>query len=156
MAKRRRAKRRKPIPREAPASIPSVAIETIAVAGLLLLLVAGVYWPVIQHEFVGLDDAGYFLRNPNLDGRFGLDDLVGAFARPYMANWTPLTSISIAIDNALYGARPSGFLVTNAVLHAAASIHAPAQHALGGEAGGGRGTGGRFGRADHPAHGRPR
>jgi tetratricopeptide (TPR) repeat protein len=122
VAKRRRAKRRKPIPRETPASIPSVAIETIAVAGLLLLLVAGVYWPVIQHEFVGLDDAGYFLRNPNLDGRFGFDDLAGAFARPYMANWTPLTSISIAIDNALYGARPSGFLATNAVLHAGASI----------------------------------
>jgi tetratricopeptide (TPR) repeat protein len=122
VAKRKRAKPRKPTPREIPASSPPLARETIVVAALLLLLVAGVYWPVIHHDFVGLDDAGYFLRNPHLDGRFGLDDLVGAFARPYMANWTPLTSISIAIDNSLYGVRPSGFLVTNAVLHAAASI----------------------------------
>jgi tetratricopeptide (TPR) repeat protein len=48
--------------------------------------------------------------------------VVGAFARPYFANWTPLTSISIAIDNALYGVSARGVLVTNVVLHALATL----------------------------------
>src|SRR5262249_24258293 len=47
--------------------------------------------------------------------------LIGAF-RFYAANWSPLTAISIAIDNALYGADPTGPLVTNAILHAIAAL----------------------------------
>jgi Tfp pilus assembly protein PilF len=95
--------------------------RTIAVPLAIALLVAFVYAPVASHEFVNLDDDSYFVSNPHLDGRFGLDDVVGAF-RPYAANWIPLTWISIAADNALYGVDPTGPLVTNAVLHALASV----------------------------------
>jgi tetratricopeptide (TPR) repeat protein len=95
--------------------------RTIAIATALALLVALVYAPVAHHEFVSLDDSAYFVSNPNLDGRIGLDDVVRSF-RPYEANWIPLTWISIAIDNALYGVDPTGPLVTNAVLHAIASL----------------------------------
>lgn len=85
-----------------------------------MALVAGVYFPVAGHEFVGLDDAAYYERNPNLDGRLGLDDVRRAFARPYYANYTPLTSLSIAVDDALYDT-PTGTLLTNVLLHAVAS-----------------------------------
>jgi len=87
----------------------------------IALLVAAVYAPVAEHEFVDYDDPVYFIENPNLDGHFGLDDAIGAF-RPYAALWVPVTWISIAIDNALYGADPTGTLVTNAALHAVASV----------------------------------
>ncbi len=93
----------------------------VATALAIALLVALVYAPVVGHEFVSLDDASYFVSNPNLDGRLGLDDAIRAF-RPYAANWIPLTWVSIAVDNALYGIDPTGPLVTNAVLHAIASV----------------------------------
>jgi Tfp pilus assembly protein PilF len=97
-------------------------LTTLGFAAVLGLLVIAVYYPVVGHEFVSLDDPTYYLKNPNLDGRFGVDDVIGAFAHPYFANWTPLTSISIAFDNALYGTTPTGFLVTNVLLHAAAAL----------------------------------
>src|SRR5437879_2249087 len=88
--------------------------RTLAVAAALAALVALIYAPVIGHEFVNLDDSLYFVSNPNLDGHLGLDDAIAAF-RPYAANWSPLTSLSISIDNALWGVDPAGPLVTNAV-----------------------------------------
>jgi tetratricopeptide (TPR) repeat protein len=125
-AKRKRARRSprsgKPAGTPAPAQPPPSWRERAGIAVGLTLLVTVVYAPVVHHEFVVLDDAAYYLRNPNLDGRFGLDDLTGAFGRAYYANWIPLTSISIAIDNALYGVRPAGVLVTNALLHAVSCI----------------------------------
>jgi tetratricopeptide (TPR) repeat protein len=93
----------------------------LAIAAALVLGVAAVYAQIAAHEFVILDDPGHYVANPNLDGRFGFDDLRGAF-RFYMANWMPLTWVSIAIDNALYGVDATGPLVTNAVLHAIASL----------------------------------
>jgi hypothetical protein len=86
---------------------PRSAAHPAAVALAIALLVAAVYAPVVEHEFVDLDDPTYFIENPNLDGRFGLDDVASAF-RPYAALWVPVTWISIAIDNALYGLDPTG------------------------------------------------
>ncbi|TMA35865.1 MAG: hypothetical protein E6J87_02350, partial [Deltaproteobacteria bacterium] len=114
-----RAARRRPPTHARPAAHARGASAWVALA--IALLVALVYAPVVGHEFVSLDDALYFVSNPNLDGHLGLDDAIGAF-RPYAANWSPLTSFSVAIDNALYGVDPTGPLVTNAVLHATASL----------------------------------
>jgi Tfp pilus assembly protein PilF len=114
------AARKRAAPRPTP-SAPSAARSDAAVALAIALLVAAVYAPVVGHEFVDLDDPVYFIENPNLDGRLGLDDAIGAF-RPYAALWVPVTWFSIAIDNALYGVDPTGPLVTNAVLHAVASL----------------------------------
>ena len=96
--------------------------ELLMVIALLLVSIAAVYAPVLGHEFVSLDDPEYFLRNPHLDGQLGFDDVRSAFAAPYFANWIPVTSLSIAFDQALYGGAPRGYLVTNAWLHALASI----------------------------------
>lgn len=96
--------------------------ELLVVIALLVVSIAAVYAPVLGHEFVSLDDPEYFLRNPHLDGQLGFDDVRSAFADPYFANWIPVTSLSIAFDHALYGSAPRGYLVTNAWLHALASI----------------------------------
>jgi tetratricopeptide (TPR) repeat protein len=86
----------------------------------LALLTAAVYFPVASHEFVKLDDPTYFTSNPNLDGRLSATDVRRALLEPYFANWIPLTHLSIALDDALHGARPGAVLVTNAGLHALA------------------------------------
>jgi Tfp pilus assembly protein PilF len=118
--RKKRPTRARAAPPETQKADRSRAIAAAA-ALALALLVALVYAPVVGHEFVSLDDSLYYLTNPNLDGRLGLDDALGAF-RFYAANWSPLTSLSIAIDNALYGVDPTGPLLTNAVLHAIASL----------------------------------
>ena len=115
-AARKRAASRPPLqPPRSTARTDAVVVLAIA------LLVAAVYAPVVKHEFVTFDDPLYFSENPNLDGHFGLDDVTGAF-RPYAALWVPVTWISIAIDNALYGFDPTGPHVENAVLHGIASL----------------------------------
>jgi Flp pilus assembly protein TadD len=93
-----------------------------AVIALLVISVAAIYAPVVAHKFVSFDDRNYILQNPNLDGRLGFDDVQRAFAEPYFANWIPVTSLSMALDDSLYGRKPTGYLVTNAALHAVASI----------------------------------
>jgi protein O-mannosyl-transferase len=115
------AARKRTAARPPPQTGRSAARRDAAVALALAVLVALVYAQVARHEFVSYDDPPYFVSNPNLDGQFGLDDAIDAF-RPRLALWVPLTWISIAIDNALYGVDPSGPLVENAVLHAIASV----------------------------------
>jgi len=92
------------------------------VLGLIALLGACVYGQVHQHEFVDYDDIGYFIDDPRLDGRLTGDDLVSAFAEPYFANWSPITSISIRVGDAIHGAEPGPHILTNVVLHLLTSM----------------------------------
>ena len=96
--------------------------QIAAVVGLIVVLVAGVYGQVFQHEFVDYDDFGYFVNDPRLDGHLRADDFISAFAEPYFANWSPITSISIRLGDAVHGADPGSHLLTNLFLHALASV----------------------------------
>ncbi|HIL80668.1 MAG TPA: tetratricopeptide repeat protein [Myxococcales bacterium] len=93
-----------------------------AVLGLILALGGGIYFQVHAHAFVDYDDIGYFVNDPRLDGRLTGDDLVSAFAEPYFANWSPMTSLSIRVGDALHGADPGAHLLTNVMLHLLASM----------------------------------
>jgi Flp pilus assembly protein TadD len=87
-----------------------------------LALGGGVYFQVHAHAFVDYDDIGYFVNDPRLDGRLTGDDLVSAFAESYFANWSPMTSLSIRVGDALHGADPGAHLLTNVMLHLLASM----------------------------------
>jgi hypothetical protein len=60
------------------------ALRATAVSLAIALLVALVYAPVVGHEFRTSTTRAYYVSNPHLDGRFELDDVIGAF-RPYAA-----------------------------------------------------------------------
>jgi Flp pilus assembly protein TadD len=94
----------------------------LIVSAALIALTAAVYFPVGMHEFIQLDDPTYFARNPHLDGQLSLADARRALFEPYFANWIPVTHLSIALDDALHGARPGAVIATNALLHALAGI----------------------------------
>jgi tetratricopeptide (TPR) repeat protein len=106
----------------APAIATSRRQITLCVVAALVALTAAVYFPVTTHDFVLLDDPFYFTRNPHLDGHLGLDDVRTAFAEPYLANWIPLTHLSIAVGDALHGAEPGAVIASNVALHALAGI----------------------------------
>jgi tetratricopeptide (TPR) repeat protein len=96
-------------------------IALLCVMGVIALT-GFIYAQVAQHEFIDWDDYGYYLLNPHLDGHFSLSDFTTAFSEAYFANWSPLSSISIRLGDALYGLDPGWILVTNAIFHGLTSI----------------------------------
>ena len=121
------------------------------VALLLVIAVAAVYAPVRHHGFVDFDDHVYVVENPRLGLGLTRETLVDAFAAPYFHNWIPLTTLSYQVDAALFGLGPVGFLATNVVLHALASLLLfAALHALTGAFGASAFVAGVF--AVHPLH----
>jgi protein O-mannosyl-transferase len=92
-------------------STPWVAIGLVAIAFL-------VYGRVAGHEFLlNWDDLTYVVENEAIRG-LGWGDLRTMFGQPYFGNYAPLHLLSYAIDHALWGLEPAGFLLTNVALHA--------------------------------------
>jgi len=103
---------------------PDARAPRIAVGlGILIaLLTAWVYAGVRDHAFVDFDDPEYVVGNPGLDGRLEVGDVGRAFTSPYNSNWAPMTSISLAVSDALHGPDPGAYAVGNALLHGIASL----------------------------------
>ncbi len=87
-----------------------------------LLVTLWVYPGVRSHAFMDFDDSDYVFENPNLAGRFDLDDLVRAFREPENSNWSSLTSLSLVVSDAIHGPDPGAYALTNVGLHAIASL----------------------------------
>ena len=85
----------------------------------LLAGIVGVYFQVVDHDFVNYDDLMYLAR---LQSELGAESIWRAFTRPFQVNWIPLTWISLLVDHALYGDEPAGYLLTNVALHALAAV----------------------------------
>ena len=72
--------------------------------------------------FVNLDDPEYVYENQKVQNGVTIEGIRWAFAEKHMANWHPLTWISLMLDCGLYGRKPAGHHLTNVLLHAAAVI----------------------------------
>lgn len=92
------------------------------IAAAIALVTLWVYAGVRSHAFVDFDDSDYVFANPNLDGRLDLEDLVRAFGEPENSNWSPLTSLSLVLSDALHGPDPGAYALTNVALHVFASL----------------------------------
>jgi hypothetical protein len=91
-------------------------------AALLASLTAAVYLQVRGFDFVSYDDPDYVLANPSLRAGLSWETLARSFAEPYFYNWTPLTSVSLLLDHALFGFEPAGYHLVNLALHLASSL----------------------------------
>ncbi len=88
----------------------------------LVGLVAAVYAPVAGHPFVGFDDDFVIVGNPGLRLGFGGAGLRWALTTGYAGNWTPVTWLSLMLDQRLHGLSPAGCHVLNVALHAASTL----------------------------------
>lgn len=92
---------------------------------LLPLFVAAatlvVFLPAVRGGFVNWDDAKYTFENPLVREGLSAGAVAAAFANTVFGFWAPLTVISYQCDVSLYGLQPSGFHLTNVLLHAAAA-----------------------------------
>jgi tetratricopeptide (TPR) repeat protein len=89
------------------------------VIGTGLIVLAGiVYWQVQRFEFVNFDDGFYVTENPYVSSGLSFENVAWAFTTPAVANWHPLTWLSLMLDVQLFGRRPGAMHAINAVLHA--------------------------------------
>jgi Tfp pilus assembly protein PilF len=106
----------------APDGLPDAAIggswdNWYARAGLVALLTFICYLPVLQNDFVSLDDYGYVLDNFHIRS-LGPAFFAWAFTDLSAGFWHPLTWISYALDYALWGLKPLGYHLTAILIHA--------------------------------------
>lgn len=94
------------------------------IALLLALATLAVYAQTGGFEFAALDDDVYVYRNPHLVDGVGWEDVLSSFEFGRgTANWHPLTSLSLALDAALFGLADAGpFHVVNTLLHLLATL----------------------------------
>ena len=103
-----------------------VSTRGLAWERLILPLLAAItilaYCQVGEHDFVNYDDGKYIVENPHLEQGLSGDGVAWAFTTLYFSNWHPLTWLSYLLDYELYGLRPSGYHLTNLLLHTAAVL----------------------------------
>jgi protein O-mannosyl-transferase len=84
---------------------------------LLLALTLGVYWQVLDFDFILFDDPGYVFENSHVCGGLTWSGLSWAFTTFSVSNWHPLTWLSHMLDVRLYGICPAGHHLTNVIIH---------------------------------------
>jgi len=88
----------------------------------LLIAVGVIYFPLVNAEFINFDDPDYVYENSYVTGGLSWEGLIYAFSTNDMANWHPLTWLSLMLDAQLYGDWAGGFHFTNVMLHAAGVV----------------------------------
>ncbi|MEE2679362.1 MAG: tetratricopeptide repeat protein [Myxococcota bacterium] len=96
-------------------------LQRAGIALALAIATAAVYAPLASHDFVRLDDVRVVTGNPALefDGFF---DAASKALEPNVANWIPVTLMSLQLDRALWEGAPAGSLLGNLALHIAATL----------------------------------
>jgi tetratricopeptide (TPR) repeat protein len=92
--------------------------DALAAAALACIAFAA-FSPAIDYKFVGLDDPVYVSDNPLVTRGLSREGFVWAFTTFRLANWHPLTWLSLQLDATLFAPGPAGFHRTNVFLHAA-------------------------------------
>ncbi len=90
----------------------------LALFGCTLL----VYAQVWNFGYCILDDSAYVTDNGYVQQGLTRGGITWSFTAVHDANWIPLTWISLMLDTDIYGVRPGGYHITNALLHAANTV----------------------------------
>ncbi len=101
-----------PVPN--PKSSETYSVRWVAMSVGLLALV--VFLPTVRYDFVNWDDPWYVINNELIDG-WSLQNLHGIATESVARNYAPLTIFSFLIDRSFWGLNPTGFHLTNVLLH---------------------------------------
>lgn len=99
-----------------PTPVTRMTMKTLPLL-FVLLVAAFAYNPILQHNFVLWDDDQYIEKNPHVATGLSGENLIWAFSGFHLANYHPLTWISLQLDASLWGLDPFGFHLTNLILH---------------------------------------
>jgi len=99
------------------------ALAAMRYAGpaLIAALVFVCFLPALNNDFVNWDDEAYLVTNFGYRG-LTLPHLKWMFTTRYMSHYQPLTWLTHALVYTLWGLNPTGYHLTNVVLHAANAV----------------------------------
>ncbi len=95
---------------------------TLALCGLLLLLVAVAFGQSAGFDFVNWDDGQCVYDNPHVTGGLSWKEAGWAFTNRDAGIWAPLCWLSHMLDCQVWGLTAGGHHLTNVLLHAATAI----------------------------------
>lgn len=93
--------------------------RTLLLATLLAAATFIVFLPILNAEFMRLDDGFYVARNARVRAGLTWSGVTWALTSRFQASWHPLTWLSYMLDAQLFGPGPAGFHRTNLLLHIA-------------------------------------
>jgi len=114
-----------PTPTPHPDISPSRSRSRWLVPALCFALVAitlVIFGRTVRFDFFNYDDSFYVYQNPFISNGLTRTGLVRAFTHPLVANWHPLTSISLMLDAQWSGLHAGGYHAVNVVLHTLAVL----------------------------------
>src|ERR1700693_696721 len=84
----------------------------------LMLLIAMVFtfYNCIGHDFVYWDDVGYVVNNEAIKG-IPFEHIKTAFSKSFVGNNAPIHILSYMLYYELWDVSPTGFILTNLLLH---------------------------------------
>ncbi len=85
------------------------------VLGVVLVVTAICFWPMLNNQFTNWDDEFYVVQNQLLRG----PDWEGIFSKPVVSNYHPLTVATLAYNYQVSELDPSSYLTLNLLLHLA-------------------------------------
>jgi Tfp pilus assembly protein PilF len=88
----------------------------------LAVVTLALYWPVVSHDFINVDDPRFISQNPHVEAGLTRAGIRWAFQSLETENWQPLTWISHMLDCDLYGLNAGGHHLTSLLLHVANSV----------------------------------
>ncbi len=92
-------------------------LRHFAVAAVLLTLCAIAFGGALSSGFVNFDDNIYVYDNAAVKQGLTADGLATVFTEPTGSIYQPLTMLSLMVDAQLWGLDPTGFHLTNLLLH---------------------------------------
>ncbi len=91
----------------------------IVVAAIALTyLVCAVFFPILGFEFIELDVPGQVINNPHIRG-LTAENLKHILTSRCVTSYYPVRTLTYAVDYQLWGLNPTGFKLTNGLVHLA-------------------------------------
>ena len=89
----------------------------LAISVFFILALSAVFWPLLTHDFVSIDDTVYVTGNPYVRSGITAKNITWAFTTFDAEFWHPLTWLSLMADAQIFNGSPFGFHLSNLLLH---------------------------------------
>jgi len=83
---------------------------------VVLMVTAFLYYPTVHYEFVNWDDDVNVTQNPNVQ-QLTRENVRNMFTETVIGGYTPLTTLTFAVEKHFFGLNPKPFHIDNLILH---------------------------------------
>jgi tetratricopeptide (TPR) repeat protein len=103
---------------ESVVTTPTIGPACVLAATVLVLLVAAIFSPILEFEFINLDVPGQVIKNSYVQG-LSIENVKHILTSFCVTSYYPVRTLSYAVDYQIWGLNPKGFKLTNILIHMA-------------------------------------